>query len=451
MIKLIESKENDIFVGYYNGKKFFEGELDSDLTRAVDKIIKADKKAFKSVVDYCNSFGDDILTGDEDSFETAATFAEVVYADSSDGENYTQFGDFEIFSKDDSVKESKTRKSKKRIKEAKIAVNGKVSRLDPQFDTRKSFYDKAHTVDDASGAKILYSYNTPVCKINKSGDVELLPLWDSSQTTLRHVKEFLLQNGFEAGSKQAIAKRYGKISERFSRTKRNKRPVKESKILKEGAGAGYTIETFGINKVNINSIKYLKDDDGDSIFSITGSATIDGIQADSYMYGTGKIDKEIPVSLSYVWISKYYLDDVDFSDESALIDIAEEVIYEEPNTKFTFGGGWTHSTYDGQVGEVDRGYDSYWQGFIEDESIIHFIDEAVQGENTYVYYRIILDDFDVYDAYDTEDEAIRIATDLGESGEYENVEVEKVEEYIDYNGEISDVVDPYIEKVWEFV
>ena len=85
--------------------------------------------------------------------------------------------------------------------------------LSPQYDARKSFYGKAHVVTDDDGSQILYSYDTPVCKITNKGDVELLSMWDSSQTTLRHVKEFLQQNGFSAGSKAQIAKMYGRAVE----------------------------------------------------------------------------------------------------------------------------------------------------------------------------------------------------------------------------------------------
>lgn len=78
--------------------------------------------------------------------------------------------------------------------------------MSPQYDARKSFYGKAR-VDDTGDEKTLYSYNTPVARI--SGEkVELLPRWDESQTTLRHVKEFLKQNGFEASSLAQLRKTY---------------------------------------------------------------------------------------------------------------------------------------------------------------------------------------------------------------------------------------------------
>lgn len=88
--------------------------------------------------------------------------------------------------------------------------------LSPQHDARKSFYGKAHVVTDDDGTQILYSYNTPVIEL-KGGKVKLLPMWDSSQTTLRHVKEFLKQNGFSAGSKGEIARLYGESLRRSRR------------------------------------------------------------------------------------------------------------------------------------------------------------------------------------------------------------------------------------------
>lgn len=78
--------------------------------------------------------------------------------------------------------------------------------MSPQHDSRQSFYGKAR-VDDNGNEKTLYSYNTPVAKI-VGNKVELLPKWDWSQTTLRHVKEFLKQNGFEASSLAQMKRDY---------------------------------------------------------------------------------------------------------------------------------------------------------------------------------------------------------------------------------------------------
>ena len=71
---------------------------------------------------------------------------------------------------------------------------------------RKSFYGKA-SVEVKGDTKTLKSYDTPVCRI-KGGDVTLMEKWDYSVTTITHVRAFLESNGFEAGGKAQIAKRY---------------------------------------------------------------------------------------------------------------------------------------------------------------------------------------------------------------------------------------------------
>lgn len=60
------------------------------------------------------------------------------------------------------------------------------------YDSRKSFYKKAMVREYAGGLE-LYSYNTLVAEI-KDGKPILYGQY--SQTTTRHQKEFLLQNGF---------------------------------------------------------------------------------------------------------------------------------------------------------------------------------------------------------------------------------------------------------------
>lgn len=64
-------------------------------------------------------------------------------------------------------------------------------------DGRKSFYNKA-VVIESNGSKTLYSYNTPVCRINRRGRVQRL--WDGeSSTTMRHVNAFLDYYGKDGG------------------------------------------------------------------------------------------------------------------------------------------------------------------------------------------------------------------------------------------------------------
>ena len=75
-----------------------------------------------------------------------------------------------------------------------------LTELQPQYDSRKSFYKKA-MVESVEGGFKLYSYNTLVAEI-KDNKAMLRGFYSS--TTLRHQKEFLKQLGFEAGSKKQM-------------------------------------------------------------------------------------------------------------------------------------------------------------------------------------------------------------------------------------------------------
>ena len=60
-----------------------------------------------------------------------------------------------------------------------------------RYDSRKSFYGKAHVIELDNDVKQLQSYNTIVGEI-KNG--KYYQLWDGkSQTTTRHIKEFKKQ------------------------------------------------------------------------------------------------------------------------------------------------------------------------------------------------------------------------------------------------------------------
>ena len=87
--------------------------------------------------------------------------------------------------------------------------------LKPENDRAQSFYNKATVEVKDDGRKVLYSYNTPVVEI-KDRKVSLLDMWDSSMTTLRHVREFLQQEGFKVGSKAEMSKMYESINEDLS-------------------------------------------------------------------------------------------------------------------------------------------------------------------------------------------------------------------------------------------
>jgi hypothetical protein len=77
--------------------------------------------------------------------------------------------------------------------------------LDTKYDSRKSFYNKAMVSDSTDE---LYSYGVHVMSIENGKPVIKCREDQLSQTTLRHIKEFLKQKGFPAISKQQILNDY---------------------------------------------------------------------------------------------------------------------------------------------------------------------------------------------------------------------------------------------------
>ena len=62
------------------------------------------------------------------------------------------------------------------------------------------------------GISTLYSYGTPVATIGPRFNMRRYPAlfgpWDETQTTLRHVKEFLRQHSYTADTKEQMRQDY---------------------------------------------------------------------------------------------------------------------------------------------------------------------------------------------------------------------------------------------------
>lgn len=78
--------------------------------------------------------------------------------------------------------------------------------LKPIYDRRKSFYKKAYIYKNSDGTIDLVSYSTTVATIDRKGNLHINGFY--SATTLRHIKEFVEQMGFENGSKSELEKMY---------------------------------------------------------------------------------------------------------------------------------------------------------------------------------------------------------------------------------------------------
>jgi len=78
--------------------------------------------------------------------------------------------------------------------------------LVPEWDSRNSFYGKARVRMNGDDFELI-SYTTRVAVIYP--DNTAVVYGDYSTTTLRHIKEFLLQHGFKAENKAQILADYG--------------------------------------------------------------------------------------------------------------------------------------------------------------------------------------------------------------------------------------------------
>ncbi len=77
-----------------------------------------------------------------------------------------------------------------------------------EYDSRKSFYGKARvSTNPIDGDLELVSYSTRVAVIHTDGTASVYGTY--SNTTLRHIKEFLKQHGFKADNSNQIMKDYG--------------------------------------------------------------------------------------------------------------------------------------------------------------------------------------------------------------------------------------------------
>lgn len=176
-----------------------------------------------------------------------------------------------------------------------------------------------------------------------------------------------------------------------------------------GAGAGYTLQVKNVQitgDIQIISFGKSKEEDFsvfhydvigvECIVPITGS-----IKADSYMYGCNWI-KAVPMTITGLNIL------VDRGEDITEAEISD--ILRNPANyagEGTFGGGWSHSTFDGVFNINPKGD---YTDDVEDvtlsignQNLINFIDLAVQGENK--EYDVIFNGDDL-EGYETQDEAI---------------------------------------------
>lgn len=106
-------------------------------------------------------------------------------------------------------------KGKAKIKGKKELTEAPIYDLKPQFDSRQSFYGKAKVdTGDTNDKNRLYSYDTLVAEIIDGKPVihtdnEFVVNGRYSPTTMRHIRDWLKQNGFKADTAKQIMDDYG--------------------------------------------------------------------------------------------------------------------------------------------------------------------------------------------------------------------------------------------------
>ena len=155
------------------------------------------------------------------------------------------------------------------------------------------------------------------------------------------------------------------------------------KALNEGPGAGYTIKGTTIIKVDNVKVLSKEDNEYDTTYEVSfnGRGTAD-IEFASYYYGDSLEDVPVVATKAYVDV-----DTDDINNGYTVEQYIESLFYnEELKIDLIYGGGWSHSTYDGTVASEEYPADNTYADIvitdmkITDEDIIQYIDAVVQGE-----------------------------------------------------------------------
>ncbi len=179
------------------------------------QFVKIPTKDLARYIDRCLCLDDTLCSGDEvmqliSTDEVNTLKGAVIYDTRADAlEAVEKMMRFDIFADDatahDFIIQIKDLPKTVDITSAAPMLTESPYYLDTKYDSRKSFYNKAMVSDNTDE---LYSYGVHVMSIENGKPVIKCREDQLSQTTLRHIKEFLKQKGFPAISKQQIIKDY---------------------------------------------------------------------------------------------------------------------------------------------------------------------------------------------------------------------------------------------------
>lgn len=132
--------------------------------------------------------------------------------------------------------------------------------------------------------------------------------------------------------------------------------------------------------------------------------------------------------------------DIKSSDFISGVDyLIEDFIADNRDSSFVYGGGYMHSTYDGQIMSIED--NDFADMYIDDSTekgkqTIEYIDKAVQGENVSVEYEVYIDN-DFKDGFYNDDD---------EDEDAENKAIVYAKDYIEHN-EVQNIDDCYVKRV----
>lgn len=151
--------------------------------------------------DYSSTL-DDVATVDE-----IEEFVETEFSDYTDEDKKEIASQIEIIEQGKLDNESCKKRTSRKLREEPEWYR------EPVYDARKSFYGKTKVWESDDGkCEILYSYDTPVaCRYNRDFYIVAPNGVTYSQTTTRHLRDWLLDNGQQAGTKAEILRDYKKI------------------------------------------------------------------------------------------------------------------------------------------------------------------------------------------------------------------------------------------------
>ena len=231
--------------------------------------------------------------------------------------------------------------------------------------------------------------------------------------------------------------------------------------IKDGAGAGYEIDSvltdLNVIDATLSGIKIRETAYGDkfAVIQCDIECTANIKSAFSYMYGR-ELDIKTPCKITAVAVNTDYLDNENGQDAADFIYQALDNYGVELKVKEYYGGGWSHSKYDGTVCEINdaNGYvstlnaEDFPSGIIaldasiSNSRIIDFIDRLVSDNATNVFYAVCRghsNSDNALEYFDKEVDADRYAEELSEENKGTEYRIIEVTEYEDENGDIYDI------------